>query len=214
MSFLDGVLKPGQGAELAVKRELELRRSQWTQPGYFYRGVGDFLLQHGRFWNGNRLPEQYEQYVGPMGNCYENALAAAEADRSLRYVEGVYAVVGKDFHGHAWCVNPDDRLVELTAPTDPAVVATAASAEDGTPWLLPDRWGYFGAVLNTDYVRAHRDAYADDNGLAIFDLRGVEEARQRELAMRVYGVDPGPNNTVPSHWPIFKRPFDPNRSTL
>jgi hypothetical protein len=213
MSFLDGVLKPGQGAELAVIRELELRRKQWTEPGYFYRGVGDFLLQHGRFWSGSLLPEQYEQYIGPSGNCYENALAAAEADPSLRYVEGVYAIVGKDFHGHAWCIDPDDRLVELTVPTDPAVLATLTNRER-IPWTLPERWGYFGAVLNTGYVRAHRDAYAEENGLAMFDLRQVEEARQRELAMQVYGVDPGPDYARPSHWPIFKRPFDPNRSTL
>lgn len=225
--FLDGVLKPGDGARMAVTRELEVRRKRWTRSDHHYRGVGDFLLQHGTFWNGRQIPAQYEPLTGPMASCYQNALEAAEADPTLRYVEGVYAVIGQDFHGHAWCLDADDQVVEVTVPTEPETVARMVTT-NGTPYLPVERWGYFGAVINTAYVRAHRNALMEVNGLALFDLSPVEDARQRATHKRIIEGRPADENDLsyddsededmgfvnPTEWPILREPFDPHRTTL
>jgi hypothetical protein len=230
--FLDGVLKPGQGAEMAVKREMEQRRRTWTRPGYHYRGVGDFLLQHGKFWTGREIPERYRHLVGPDGSCYANALAAVRADSSLRYVEGVYAVIGRDFHGHAWCIDQDEQIVEVTAPTDPATVARASSAEDHIPFLPVERWAYYGCVFPLAYVEAHRARYEDTQGYPLFDLNPAENRRQfgsYQQSAVGWGDEDGEDEDdtdwdepdVPSvyrfeehEFPVFRVPFDPNRTTL
>lgn len=234
--FLDGVLKPGQGAEMAVKREMEARRQNWTRPGYHYRGVGDFLLQHGTFWTGREIPEQYKHLVGVMGSCYANALAAVQADSSLRYVEGVYAVIGRDFHGHAWCIDQNDQIVEVTAPTDPGTVARTNSAEDHIPFLPVERWGYYGCAFPLAYVEAHRERYEDTQGYPLFDLNPEENRRQFRLGSDLrqqssvgWGDEDGEEEDdtdwgepeVPSvyrfeehEFPVFRVPFDPNRTTL
>lgn len=235
--FLDGVLKPGQGAEIAVKREMQARMKKWDRSGYHYKGVGDFLLQHGTFWTGRELPDQYRSLVGPPGTCYETSLAAAVADPSLRYCEGVYSLVGEDFKGHAWCIDSNDEVVELTQPSDPATVSRARSARTRLPFLPVERWAYFGCIFPAEYVTAHRERYLEDQGYCLFDLSTYEESTQRQLSGYTQqssvgwgdqDVDDDDDDTdwddqpeLPSvlRWqdhvyPTLKVPFDPNRKTL
>jgi hypothetical protein len=248
--FLDGVLKPGQGVEIAVKRELETRRKRWPQshlarPEYVYAGVGDFLLQHGQFWTGREIPERYAHLKGSSGQCYANALAAAEADPTLSYCEGLYSVIGEHFKGHAWCVDEQGGIVEVTAPTDGPTIARARAHLPGgrgqLPWLPVERWGYFGAIVNTEYVRACRDWTEQEfNEVSLFDLSRAEEISQWEI----YGARPSWSSSVgwgdndmddedddwdededhdpdpplpaykPREYPIYRQRFDPNRTAL
>lgn len=220
---------------------MEVRRSKWTRPDYHYKGTGDFLLQHGVFYTGRQLPDQYQALKGPEGTCYESALAAALADPSLRYVEGVYSVVGEDFKGHAWCIDQEGLVVEVTQPTDPETLSKAFSRRTRLPYLSVERWGYFGTVFPVEYVVAHRERYLDDQGYALFDLSAYEWQWQREQG---HG---GPSNDVgwqpwqdrddghededehadwddeyqleftprkPHEYPTLKVPFDPNRTAL
>lgn len=238
--FLDGVLKPGQGAEMAVKREMQARIKKWTRTGYHYRGVGDFLLQHGVFWTGRELPDKYEALKGVPGTCYETSLAAAIADPSLRYCEGVYSLVGEDFKGHAWCIDQDGEVVELTQPTDPETVSKAHSRRTRLPFLPVERWGYFGCVFPAEYVTAHRERYYDEQGYCLFDLSAYEEGTQRELSGYArhssvgwgdqdldddeeddtdWDDDDEPELPSELRWqehvfPTLKVPFDPQRTTL
>jgi hypothetical protein len=77
MSFLDGVLKPGDGNRLAIRRELETRVQMWDKPGYLYRGGADYILRHGAFYTGRVLPDQYAHLYGVANECFGNAAAAA-----------------------------------------------------------------------------------------------------------------------------------------
>lgn len=114
MSGLFGdLLKPGDGSAHALKSELELRASR---DGDRAR-VARYLLQHGETWRGIPTPDEFKGHIGEPQRCFNNALAAAAADPRLTYVEGLYNVGGRAAE-HAWCVDPEGRLVELTFMSD------------------------------------------------------------------------------------------------
>lgn len=197
MGLFDDVLKPGQGAAVAVKRELELRRDKWSRPGYHYRGGADFLLRHGQAWNGRVLPDSYDHLIGPEAQCFNNALAAAEADPSLRYVEGYYIAGGFGYaKNHAWVIDQDDQVVELTLETRDLEGATFVGSR--LPPTPPDTWVYYGAVFDPRFVRSH----ADHLGLPMFD-RPLDD---------ILSGDPGTQNG--HDFPLLKVPFDPARRSL
>src|SRR3954468_5162873 len=101
------MLKPGQGARVAAERELHRRAEAWGfSAGFEYRGPADFILRHGQFYAARETPAEYEHLRGPLRHCFINALAAAEADRTLIYTEGVYLVRGEP-KAHAWVTAPD-----------------------------------------------------------------------------------------------------------
>lgn len=197
MGLFDDVLKPGQGAEVAVKRELELRRSKWSRPGYHYKGGADFLLQHGKSWMGRELPEQYDHLVGPETHCFGNALAAAEADPSLRYVEGYYIAGGFGHaRNHAWCIDQDDQVVELTLGTRDLEGAVFLGSR--LPPTPPETWIYYGTVFDARFVRSH----AESLGLPMFD-RPLDD---------IISGDPGRQDG--HDFPLLKVRFDPARTSL
>src|SRR5712692_152668 len=74
-----------------------------------------FVLEHGEFWKTPPLPtpERFK-YWGEKRHCYMNAHKVASADRSLTYVEGYAYVYGCVIVAHAWCVNTEGHVVEVT----------------------------------------------------------------------------------------------------
>lgn len=91
-----------------------VRDSVNRREGFHYRGVGDFLLQHGRFYPPQRLPRP--ELRGPIRNCFVNAaMAAINGSRTacrLHYVEG-YATFVILTH-HAWCADDNGNVYEVT----------------------------------------------------------------------------------------------------
>lgn len=86
----------------------------------------DALLRYGRYYKGRELPRQYRPAVGRRGRCFRNCAAAAAADASLRYCEGLLEVDGEIVsHG---CIDDDDLVVELTLPTEPGCRVRCRSA--------------------------------------------------------------------------------------
>ncbi len=83
---------------------------------FHYRGVGDFLLQHGRFF----LPQPLArpELRGRIKQCFANATMASingsRPGRRLHYIEG-YATLIIPTH-HAWCADDDGNAYEVTWP--------------------------------------------------------------------------------------------------
>lgn len=193
-----GILKPGAGGELALRRELERRRDAWDRPGYHYRGAGDFLLKHGRFYGGRDLPDQYAHLMGETSACFDNASRAALHDPSLRYVEGVYSTGQSHFTPHAWCIDAEDKVVELTYPTTDR--ARYSSGETGLPILDPERWGYWGVIFRPELSAWHWETF---QCLGMFD-RPSADARYGEAI----------DITELHDFPILKVPYDAGRIAL
>jgi hypothetical protein len=196
----DDTLKPGKGAELALRRELETRREKWERHGYFYRGAGDLLLQHGRFFTGRVLPDEYAHLRGPRALCFGNAMEAVQADPSLTYYEGVYSTGGGHFTTHGWCVAPDGGVVELTYPTDPEEHEEIV-AQTGGAILPAEHWGYWGVPFAIELVDWH--FHQPNHGLPMID-RSHRDG------------DHAPHLDVSElhDFPILKVPYDPARTSL
>lgn len=80
-------------------------------PEWAYNGPPDFVLQHGEIFDPIPLPDGYEYW--PEKACFGNALMLAELS-DLTYVEG-YALGPADFPiHHAWAVDADGRLIDVT----------------------------------------------------------------------------------------------------
>lgn len=192
----EDALKPGKGAELALRRELERRRDEWSRHGYFYRGAGDLLLQHGRFFTGRELPDTWAHLQGEPNLCFGNALEAVRADPSLTYYEGVYSTGGGHFTTHGWCVGPDGGVVEVTFPTDPEVLEAAL-----TPVLPPEHWGYWGVAFTLELADWH--FHQPNHGLPMLDRSHRDSQSAPHL------------DTSELHdFPILKVPYDPARTGL
>lgn len=160
------LIKRGDGARHAAERELHRRVERWgNQSQFVYRGPADFILRNGRYFAPRELPAEYTHLIGPPQACFVNALEAAQADESLTYTEGVY-VVTSNATAHAWCTDPDGKVVELTLPTDTETLShakfphrrydegmTVGEATGLIPAPLADQWAYYGVEFpNSDFV--------------------------------------------------------------
>lgn len=212
MTGLFGGLDMGTAAirnERVLRADLELRRSAGKTSGrweeYQYDGVADLLLQHGQFYAGRQIPERYAHLMGEESMCFHNAAQAAMEEPSLRYCEGCYWTGYGFASSHAWCVDEDGALVEVTLPTDPETVRRMCfrghGPHDGTlPALNPEHWGYFGVLLTPELAFAHFEKF--DSYAPMFDRSPGEMATAR--------VD----LTSPHDFPLLKVPYDPQRTTL
>jgi hypothetical protein len=201
--FGGSLLTPAQRQKNIIRKALELRVQFWAHGDNFvYRGAGDLLLRHGRFYSGRELPDQYKPLTGEMGRCFFNALEATTTDPHLHYCEGVYTTGSGHYTAHAWCLDPDGELLELTYPTEPERIAGAIDFTTRQPVLSPKHWGYWGAVFHPDYVRAVMAAQDNMPVLdrpihdALFDKAGLDSEEPR------------------TDWPIYHYPYNPNRRTL
>lgn len=194
-----GLLKPGDAAELMLKRELERRRDAWTLPGYAYRGAGDYLLQHGRIYRGRERPSQYER--GAPNECFWNAADAAEQYPELRYCEGVYTTSNSHPTPHAWCVDADDLVVELTFPTEPEARENGVDGK-GMPLMPTEHWIYSGVIFRPELVRWHEEVIGE---VCMFDRPSADADSP---GSRWLDVDQDHD------FPILKVPYDPDRTSL
>lgn len=205
MSFLGGIDLSG-AAKIALTRELESRRNDAERfsvgRGYVYRGGPDLCLRHGKFRPGRVLPDAYQGVFGLDGTtCYFDALRAAQADPSLRYCEG-YAAVGRGmFISHAWCIAPDDGVLEVRYPTDETISTVSLPTLDAPP---PQKWSYWGVTFRAELVEAHN---VDPLHLGILDRSRAEE---QDMLTR-FSAD----HVITTHdYPILKVPYDPERTAL
>lgn len=206
MSLLEELgLQPGDAGRMALKSELESRRSQWGKPGYHYRGAGDFLLQHGEWWNGRELPEEFEPLTGETRECFANAWQAADQVPHLAYVEGVYATGDGHFTPHGWCVDTrDGGIVELTYPTKNF---GNMRNRRGNPILPPAHWSYVGVRFRLELIEWH----CNTHGLPMLDRPAADHADAGRVKAEL-GID---LNLQEEHdWPILKVPYEPNRVDL
>lgn len=153
-----GLLEPGEGAKFAIERHLKSRRESWLRrkpPEWLYAGPEDFILQHGTYFQGAACPDEYMAHVGVPRLCYANAAVAAREHPELTYYEGVYDV-GAGATSHAWCVDANGAIVELTF-----------QPQGGTDYVL-DRsvrgldnphFAYYGVPLHHAYVDEHWKHY-------------------------------------------------------
>lgn len=198
--FLDGVLRPGDAGRRAIQRELETRRDRWDKPGYLYRGGGDYMLRHGRFYAGRVLPGQYDHLRGERGGCFGNACIACAQDPSLRYVEGVYNTGHSYFTPHAWCIDANDELVEVTYPTKDN---EGYVNERRLPIMPCEHWSYWGVIFRPEFVEWFADKYGE---LCMFD-RPAEDANWSRPRT---GLD----MTQTHDFPILRKLYDPSMVTL
>lgn len=198
--FLEGLTTPQARQELVIRKALEMRREQWTKPGFIYQGAGDLLLRHGKFYSGRTLPAQYEHLQGAPSGCFGNALAAAKADPTLRYCEGVYAIGARHYTPHAWCLDPNGELLELTMPTDPESLGEGRDGELGVKVLPLEHWGYWGAVFHPEFAEA---VFAAQDGQGLLD-RPAEDALDGVERFGEWRED----------WHVLHLPYDPERTTL
>ncbi len=167
------LIKPGEGAMQALRSHLRVtsEREHKNKPAdWRYAGVADFLEQHGTFSLGRELPDQWEHLRRPQAQCHDNALAAAEADPTLRYFTGLY-VINREPTSHSWCVDANGELLEFTLPNaaargrTPVVALDRSMAPTSIPMLSPPHWGYVGVEYETAFVREH----ADTRGMPLLD---------------------------------------------
>lgn len=208
--FLGGIDlgTPGRRNEPIIRRELELRRTRKPRSGWgkVYLNGADLLLKHGRFYPGRPLPEQYEHLRGEFGRCYWNAAEAAEADPSLRYCEGVTTSGAGRFLSHAWCLDPDDGVLDFTWLYAPHAI----SAQTNLAIPPPQHWGYFGVVLQPDLVLSG-DYDMPLLGRDVLNemTRGSQELPDGRL-MTPTGIDVTP----PDRLPLLDVTYNPSRTTL
>lgn len=198
--FLGGALPtPAERLEPLLRKELERRRGVWPNDT-LYKGGGDLLLRHGRFYPGRRLPEAFHHLIGAPQQCFVNAIAVAEAEPDLFYCEGVYSSGTNHFTGHAWCVNRKYEIFEVTAPPNIEDYNVPMDDIDNggatLPFLPFERWGYWGVVIDTDLVK-------EIDALPILDRADVD----RELHERG-AVGLADDRTS---WPILEQAWQPPR---
>jgi hypothetical protein len=203
MSFLGGLDlgTPEDRAGQALTRDLELQRELWrpasAQVPPLYRGSADLVLKHGKLRVGRPTPDGYQQFFSPEGQCFENASVAAISDPSLTYCQG-YCTLGRGTPWlHAWCIGPDDGVVE-----------TRYSPGIGTPGVpeLPvldyPHWAYYGVTFTAEYVVAH--AELTDGGVILERL----PAELADLRGRWHPDEIG----LLDNYPVLTRTYDPNRT--
>jgi hypothetical protein len=154
--------RPEADKSRALNRVLHARRRAWAREGFFYRGGADLLLSHGSYYSGRRRPSEYNDLVGMHYCCFRNSADAASADTALRYCEGLLAVGGR-IGAHAWCLDPDDLVVDVT--------------EAPEQWGAPERWGYHGAVFSAQLALRYM---ASIGAYTAALLDGLDEGDPRE----------------------------------
>lgn len=192
---------PADRNKHAMTRELELRRKRTPHSGHgrVYLNGADFLLKHGKFYEGREMPDRYAHLMGQMGLCFWNAAAAAEADPTLRYCEGITGVGGGRFVAHAWVLDPDGNVVDLTYSAE--AVGIGVDFDTGLPLLPIAHWSYWGVIFTPELMRAHHEIGYPMLGRDVTEQYRPGQAGKRDL-------------TPPPSLPVLDVPYDPNRKEL
>ena len=206
-SFLEGV-DLSNAAELAIRRDLELRRKDPRVADRFYRyhyqGGADMCLREGTYFPGRVRPEKYAELVGEAGKCYGNSLRACWRDDHLVYVEGYCTTSAGLPFSHGWCIERGTtNVVDLTLPCGEDQLDRYLHSKTRLPILHPSKWAYFGVTFSTELVMDH-DHHI---GLPMLD-RSFAEGHEASLR-------PNPDDYAEPHDnPILKRPYDHTRTSL
>lgn len=198
-----GILPPPEKRlEAIARKQLEQWRANWPHDT-LYRGGADLLLRHGRFYRGRTLPAAYEHLRGPEGNCFENALLAAERQPELFYCEGYYKSGSGHFTGHAWCVDAQHQVFDPTAPANPEEFDTCLNEVDPSGGMAKmmgfEHWGYWGACFDVSMVRE----MFDTEGLPLLDRNAID----REIAPRIISAGRVDMTDQRVKWPVLERPW-------
>jgi hypothetical protein len=78
---------------------------------FHYRGMQDFVLRHGRFFEPRPVPKGIKP--GPVGECYSNAFVRASLGK-IPYVEGYAFSSCRSLHLHAWNLDAEDFVIDTT----------------------------------------------------------------------------------------------------
>lgn len=87
----------------------------FSHPDHDYRNIDsvwDWIRADGTVYT--EAVEAPAHLRGPLGNCFENSQLAAALDPSLTYCEGVAAFEGGAPMEHAWNIDGDGRVVDVT----------------------------------------------------------------------------------------------------
>lgn len=194
-------MKPWTANEIALKLELQSRRDRWeSRSGDLYRGGGDYMLRHGRFFHGRALPDAWAPLHGEANACFNNSMEAAMAHRELRYFEGVFGSQG-NFTPHAWCVDQAGEVVELTWVTRPDQGLGEYVSGNNTLGMLvgaPERTGYWGVEFDPELI--HWFAYEHAGEFCMFDRPAYDAA-----SMVAGGMDGSQDHD----FEIYRYPYDP-----
>lgn len=122
-----------------IREALEQYAAAWAALAPGQPTAEALVLRHGREFAGRPLPARYAQ--GTPKHCFYNAQTLAARSRGrLRYVEGFgITSIGLPLP-HAWCIDPDERLVDPT-------------------WQTPESCYYYGVVIPMIDVRRLRSKY-------------------------------------------------------
>lgn len=115
---MDPTLRQKQLRQYIVSWE-KLRRHSGgdrRERGWRYATVESFILEHGRFWGPRVEPLPSGVHRGPNGECFKTAWEMTLKDPVLTYVEG-WAAGYLPVH-HAWVVDAEGRVLEVTWPAD------------------------------------------------------------------------------------------------
>lgn len=198
------LIPKGEGGKIAFEHELRRRVSEWKGGfEYVYKGGADLLLQHGRFWTGEPLRDEYAHLLGQMSQCFVNSYHAA-AQSDMQYVEGYYSLGDGFFMPHAWCVTLDGGIQDMTVSDD----WIGSPLRSGMTVPTQDHWSYWGVVFHTDLIEDHVDGH--DWCLPMLDRPRAE----MKLHGSPIGVDrPGEvwDFEMNHDYPILKLVYDPDR---
>lgn len=159
------LIKPGDGARHAIEREINVRVARESvnmEPEWIYSGPSSYLKQHGQYFPGVVLPDEYDHLFGPPMKCHVNTLTACADEPTLRYFTGVYTA-GRTVCDHSWCVDPAGNVVEVTYPSKGVEGARMTRHEDmgvsDFEWMPPQHWYYFGLEFKPEFIGALVEEY-------------------------------------------------------
>lgn len=112
-----------------------------------------YLEAHGRFFVPAPLPPGSPQLMHAVlhqADCYMKSRLLAQDDQSLDYAEGWALAPDGVPTRHAWCVDPEGRVVDAEWPT-------------------PEALTYFGVVVPRSFGYAWRGTFTPAHALAIQD---------------------------------------------
>ena len=112
----------------SLQMMVNVRKQMPLNDQFKYCCIEDFVLQHGREWKAQPLPQGIPK--GPQKECFRNAILLAW-DRGYTYAEGYIL-----FHIpilHAWCIDEDGMVIDNTLDS-------------------PETHPYFGVAFDTDWA--------------------------------------------------------------
>ena len=135
-----------------IRDEITRERDSWRSLGAGYL-LQEFILRHGQQFTAQHLPKRYKMRVPK--NCFYNAQALARRSQrltrpaysfALRYVEGyVLSPNVPILIHHAWCVDRDDRVIDVTLQDWSTRESVAAECE------------FYGIVFERRFWPSRRD---------------------------------------------------------